>query len=281
MNDTFLASIILINVLIHQVEIILPRGGTKGTLKLSFNRVYMIRALEADFKKVVGIRMAHILLDGIYSSDCLCTVMKADDMQTINCIASFQPQPINASLACCVAFRLLFFLLSASSSSSLRSVEEQLVVSTAPPIELLQIQGRRSMAERRDGGERGGIEEVVDAKLEFTPTWIVAAVCTIIIFISLAAERYLHYLGKVPPLSHLPERSAGEVPLLSVEAIHQLHIFIFVLAVTHFLFSAFIHSFFKQFFLSVTKSDYVTLRLIFIMLASLGLCDHFLVAEYQ
>ncbi|CAL9098836.1 MLO-like protein 1 isoform X1 [Musa acuminata AAA Group] len=263
------------------------------------------------------------------------------------------------------------------------------------------------MAERGDGGERGGMEEVDDAKLEFTPTWIVAGVCSVIIFISLVAERYLHYLGKVlkrknqKPLFNalqkvkeelmllgfisllltvfqegiqnicIPKRwtlymlpcnpekaprhhhhhhhhhhrvysaeipggggerrllaegvahcmSKGEVPLLSVEAIHQLHIFIFVLAVTHVLFSAFIvllggakisqwkhwedsiqqeirgvaptnnahlhqfqfimervktierdsvdvtwlHSFFKQFFLSVTKSDYVTLRLIFIM----------------
>ena len=30
----------------------------------------------------------------------------------------------------------------------------------------------------------------------------------------------------------------GKVPILSAEAIHQLHIFIFVLAVTHFLLSA-------------------------------------------
>jgi len=33
--------------------------------------------------------------------------------------------------------------------------------------------------------------------LEFTPTWIVAAVCSLIVVISLAAERCLHYLGKV------------------------------------------------------------------------------------
>ncbi|GJM92340.1 hypothetical protein PR202_ga08806 [Eleusine coracana subsp. coracana] len=35
-----------------------------------------------------------------------------------------------------------------------------------------------------------------EAALEFTPTWIVAAVCSLIVLISLAAERCLHYLGK-------------------------------------------------------------------------------------
>ena len=35
------------------------------------------------------------------------------------------------------------------------------------------------------------------AALEFTPTWIVAAVCSIIVLLSLVAERCLHYLGKV------------------------------------------------------------------------------------
>lgn len=33
--------------------------------------------------------------------------------------------------------------------------------------------------------------------LEFTPTWVVALVCLVIVLISLAAERGLHYLGKV------------------------------------------------------------------------------------
>jgi mlo protein len=33
--------------------------------------------------------------------------------------------------------------------------------------------------------------------LEFTPTWIVAAVCSIIVIISLIFERLLHRLGKV------------------------------------------------------------------------------------
>ncbi|KAK9162685.1 hypothetical protein Syun_003587 [Stephania yunnanensis] len=246
--------------------------------------------------------------------------------------------------------------------------------------------------------------------LEYTPTWVVAIVCTIIVCISLAVERILHYAGKVlkkkdqKPLfealqkvkeelmllgfisllltvfqgriakicisegwtNHLlpckiekrkggrggaasehlqvgffrslvygtgrrllaesdpdycPKK--GKVPLMSLEALHHLHIFIFVLAIVHVTFCvltvlfggakirqwkhwedsiakdkydtnkvlnkfthvhdhAFIrdhfigigrnsallgwaHSFFKQFYASVTKADYITLRLGFIM----------------
>jgi len=167
--------------------------------------------------------------------------------------------------------------------------------------------------------------EAEEAALQFTPTWIVAAVCSIIVLISLAAERGLHHLGKtlkkndqrslyeallkvkeelmllgfisllmtafqgtiqrmcIPPSwtdymlpcqrpgDHQPARVAarftaaeilagvsrarvlseggagaeaglcqeeGKVPLLSEEALHQLHIFIFVLAVAHVFFSA-------------------------------------------
>ncbi|KAK4440932.1 MLO-like protein 1 [Sesamum alatum] len=249
------------------------------------------------------------------------------------------------------------------------------------------------------GGEGEG------TTLEFTPTWVVAAVCTVIVAISLAAERLLHYAGKylkkknqkplyealqkvkeelmllgfisllltvfqgrivklcVPPdiMKHLlpcslsaESASGGEesnaapevsghhrrllaeeasaagycaakdkVPLLSLEALHHLHIFIFVLAIVHVTFSvltvvfggakirqwkhwedsiakdnydsehalpkvthvhqhdfikkrflglgrhsvilSWLHSFFKQFYGSVTKSDYATLRLGFIM----------------
>ncbi|KAK7409747.1 hypothetical protein VNO78_00032 [Psophocarpus tetragonolobus] len=249
----------------------------------------------------------------------------------------------------------------------------------------------------------GGEEEGVS--LEFTPTWVVAAICTVIVAISLAAERILHYGGKflkardqkplyealqkikeelmllgfisllltvtqkgitkicVPAafmrhmlpcslndaaehkshfqtlkgrrlLSGAGEQhsqpnpgfcaSKNKVPLLSEEALHHLHIFIFVLAVVHVAFSVLtvffggarirqwkhwedsiakqnyetdrvlkpkvthVHqhdfirgrfaglgkdsaivgwllSFFKQFYGSVTKSDYVTLRLGFIM----------------
>jgi mlo protein len=49
-----------------------------------------------------------------------------------------------------------------------------------------------------------------DASLEHTPTWVVAAVCFTIVSVSLAAERFLHYLGKArapfqppPPPAHL------------------------------------------------------------------------------
>ncbi|KAL3828984.1 hypothetical protein ACJIZ3_017786 [Penstemon smallii] len=241
------------------------------------------------------------------------------------------------------------------------------------------------------GGEGEG------TTLEFTPTWVVAAVCTVIVGISLAVERLIHYTGKylknknqkplyealqkvkeelmllgfisllltvfqarivkicVPPgtMQHLlpcslsahgapevsshhrrlfAEEGAGaaycaaknKVPLLSLEALHHLHIFIFVLAIVHVTFSvltvvfggakirqwkhwedsiakdnydtqnvlknkvtnvhqhefirkrfsglgkssfilSWLHSFFKQFYGSVTKSDYGALRLGFIM----------------
>ncbi|KAK6916033.1 Mlo-related protein [Dillenia turbinata] len=150
--------------------------------------------------------------------------------------------------------------------------------------------------------------------LEYTPTWVVAAVCFVIILISLIVERALHRLGKLllrrnlealfaalqklkeelmllgfisllltvfqAPISQIcipedlashmlpcklennsskgPETSAhsttlgrrllsgdtssqkcshkGMVPFLSMEGLHQLHIFIFVLAVVHVIF---------------------------------------------
>ncbi|KAL3517918.1 hypothetical protein ACH5RR_020507 [Cinchona calisaya] len=254
----------------------------------------------------------------------------------------------------------------------------------------------------------GGGGEDEGTTLEFTPTWVVAAVCTVIISLSLAAERLLHYTGKYlkhknqrplyqalqkvkeelmllgfisllltvfqgsivkicvkesvtlhllpcslseKPSSHdgaessraIPETTAhrrllaeesaisagycaakNKVPLLSVEAFHHLHIFIFVLAIVHVTFSVltivfggvkitqwkrwedsiakdnyyteevfkpvvthvhehdfikkrfqgvekhsiilgWLHSFGKQFYGSVTKTDYVALRLGFIM----------------
>ncbi|NP_001105661.1 barley mlo defense gene homolog 7 [Zea mays] len=137
-----------------------------------------------------------------------------------------------------------------------------------------------------------------EATLAFTPTWVVAIVCLVIVSISLAAERSLHYLGKyleckkqkalfsalqrlkeelmllgfisfVLSLSQgfivsicIPETSTdfmlpcnrgnsrvaeegakicnkkGDVPLLSLEALHQLHIFIFVLGLVHVVFCA-------------------------------------------
>ncbi|MCL7051424.1 hypothetical protein MKW94_012131 [Papaver nudicaule] len=164
-----------------------------------------------------------------------------------------------------------------------------------------------------------------EASLEFTPTWVVALVCLIIVFISLAVERVLHHIGNClkrkdqdalfealqklkeelmllgfisllltvsqGPISRIciPEgitnhmlpckkeepvsdgllhysqavspstpstmwngrrllatggggtdhcSKHGKVPLLSIEALHQLHIFIFVLAVVHVFFCA-------------------------------------------
>ena len=46
------------------------------------------------------------------------------------------------------------------------------------------------------GGEAagGGVTEIT---LEYTPTWIVASVCSAIVAISLLFERMLHRLGKV------------------------------------------------------------------------------------
>ncbi|XP_011085086.1 MLO-like protein 1 [Sesamum indicum] len=168
------------------------------------------------------------------------------------------------------------------------------------------------------------------ASLEYTPTWVVALVCTVIVAISLAAERLLHYAGKFlinkkqgplfdallkikeelmllgfisllltvfqgristiciakhltddwlpckketdkhdgggKPIAHfqttlfpslLPHvrhllaeagpsdsdapghcQKQGKEPLLSLDALHDLHIFIFVLAVVHVVFSA-------------------------------------------
>lgn len=44
-------------------------------------------------------------------------------------------------------------------------------------------------------GDNGGVLEKKD--LELTPTWIIALVCSFIVFISLCLERFLHFLGKV------------------------------------------------------------------------------------
>ncbi|KAK9054812.1 hypothetical protein SSX86_025891 [Deinandra increscens subsp. villosa] len=234
------------------------------------------------------------------------------------------------------------------------------------------------------------VEATESRSLEYTPTWIVAVICSIMVIISLAAERGLHHLGKwlkgrrqdalfdalqklqeelmllgfISLLLTVSQRTIskicipthlanymlpckmkesnqrhdlgrhllsedmgaqhcaheGKVPLVSLEGLHQLHIFIFVLAVVHVIFCAttmvlgvakirewkrwedslkvpegtvknrhfhhhhlhhhlqffkqrttighyrklpvlrWIVSFFKQFYGSVTKSDYVALR---------------------
>nr|TKR75086.1 MLO-like protein 1 isoform X1 [Populus alba] len=233
--------------------------------------------------------------------------------------------------------------------------------------------------------------------LEYTPTWVVAALCTVIVALSLAVERLLHYCGiflrrknqkplyealqkvkeelmllgfisllltvsqniiaktcvpenvvndllpcrlsekqkekghesysttttkhfqsffpgtisgtfrrlldEAPEANHGYCARKGKVPLLSLEAIHHLHIFIFVLAIVHVTFCVltilfggarirqwkhweneiakdrydteqallvWLHSFFKQFYTCVTKSDYITLRLGFIMTHTKG-----------
>ncbi|KAI3459898.1 hypothetical protein Pfo_016561 [Paulownia fortunei] len=246
------------------------------------------------------------------------------------------------------------------------------------------------------------------ASLEYTPTWVVALICTVIVAISLLLERIIHFAGKyllkknqgslfqalqkikeelmllgfislllavfqariskicipkhltkhwlpcnnengdhkaakstahleafsffLPGSRHLLAAASdgagycdakGKAPLLSLKALHDLHIFIFVLAVSHVLFSAltilfgglkiqqwrhwedsiqkkeydpeealktkvthvqdhafirsrfsgigrvalfsWLRSFFKQFYGSVNKSDYTTLRLGFVM----------------
>ena len=48
------------------------------------------------------------------------------------------------------------------------------------------------------GAEAGVVPEIT---LEYTPTWIVASVCAVIVVISLLFERMLHRLGKVRPAS--------------------------------------------------------------------------------
>ncbi|KAB2628346.1 MLO-like protein 13 [Pyrus ussuriensis x Pyrus communis] len=231
-------------------------------------------------------------------------------------------------------------------------------------------------------------EEEINSSLEYTPTWVVALVCFVIVLLSLCAERTLHKLGKylkheeqdalfealqklkeelmllgfISLLLTVSQRSIiricipsnlanhmlpckretsegnnnahysldqsinnrrrllsadtnsdhclqkGKAPLLSLEALHHLHIFIFVLAVVHVrqwkrwedsvrqestksgmdptsrenvhaqcqhheFFSkrgvgywrraaiiGWVISFFKQFYGSVTKSDYIALR---------------------
>ncbi|KAK1268527.1 MLO-like protein 1 [Acorus gramineus] len=200
--------------------------------------------------------------------------------------------------------------------------------------------------------------EVLRESLEYTPTWVVATVCSVIVIISLLAERFLYYLGKFLRqrkqeslfealqklkeelmilgfislllivfqnlISHfcIPEsmtfhmlpcklpgkevhshksfsfrdtwtrrkllfvgansghcKQQGKVPLLSIAALHHLHIYIFVLAVVHVISCAttmilggaqirkWKHwedsirmSFLKQFYASLTKSDYTALR---------------------
>ncbi|KAG0469428.1 hypothetical protein HPP92_016128 [Vanilla planifolia] len=56
------------------------------------------------------------------------------------------------------------------------------------------VQGTTERGRDSNRNMAGGTEE--ELKLDRTPTWIVAIVCTIIVCISLFFERFLHYLGK-------------------------------------------------------------------------------------
>ncbi|OEL25295.1 MLO-like protein 1, partial [Dichanthelium oligosanthes] len=92
-----------------------------------------------------------------------------------------------------------------------------------------------------------------ETSIEGPPTWIVAR--SVIVLISFVFERALHRLGK------------GEVPLLSLHALEQIHIFIFVLAITHVVLSAVtvLLGLLQQFYGSVSNDDYVAMRLGFVM----------------
>ena len=60
------------------------------------------------------------------------------------------------------------------------------------------IEREREREREREKGEArmrgGGVDEGID--LEFTPTWVVAVVCSVIVGVSFAVERLLHYAGK-------------------------------------------------------------------------------------
>ncbi|KAB1212699.1 MLO-like protein 8 [Morella rubra] len=102
------------------------------------------------------------------------------------------------------------------------------------------------------------------------PTWAIAGVCLVIIVISIALEKLLHKLGE------------GYEPLISVEGLHQLHILLFFLAFLHVLYSAITMllgrlkgCFSRQFFKSVSKADYLTLRNGFITSCVVGIIRGF------
>ncbi|KAM7502060.1 hypothetical protein LguiB_000964 [Lonicera macranthoides] len=65
------------------------------------------------------------------------------------------------------------------------------------------------------GGATGG------RSLEETSRWAVAAVCLVLVATSMVIERLIHLVEQ------------GKVPFVSSDGIHQLHVFIFVLALFH------------------------------------------------
>ncbi|EES12235.1 hypothetical protein SORBI_3006G092600 [Sorghum bicolor] len=117
--------------------------------------------------------------------------------------------------------------------------------------------------------------EPEETSLEGTPTWIVASVCSVIVLILLRLRA---------------DAAAGQVPLLSLPSLEQIHVFIFVLAITHVVLSAItvllgllqlalrficpdvqmdalgtVRSFFKQFYGLLTQDDYDAMRLGFFL----------------
>ncbi|KAE9445125.1 hypothetical protein C3L33_22978, partial [Rhododendron williamsianum] len=73
--------------------------------------------------------------------------------------------------------------------------------------------------------------------LEQTPTWAVAVVCFVLVAVSIVIEYIIHLIGKWLKRKHkralYEALEKGHVPFVSSDGIHQLHIFIFVLAVFH------------------------------------------------
>lgn len=65
--------------------------------------------------------------------------------------------------------------------------------------------------------------------LEYTPTWVVAVVCTVIVIISLSVERLLHYLGKACQLYiyNLSSLSYTFMPKFDASIILFLHLQLF------------------------------------------------------
>jgi hypothetical protein len=64
------------------------------------------------------------------------------------------------------------------------------------------LQAQRQQEERRKRIISKKLMAEGGTTLEYTPTWVVAVVCSVIVLISLIVERTLHYLGKVT--HHLP-----------------------------------------------------------------------------
>ncbi|TVU31877.1 hypothetical protein EJB05_23581, partial [Eragrostis curvula] len=92
------------------------------------------------------------------------------------------------------------------------------------------------------GGGGGAAAVEGTRSLDQTPTWAVAAVCAVIVAASILLEGLLHHLGKLltkrKKMALFEALEKGMVSLVSTDALHQLHIFVFFLAVFHVAFSA-------------------------------------------